>query len=92
MPDDPYDTPVTLTQKEYEDLLDFQRMVLDLTRNEHGRHEGDADVGDVTGVSRGNPFLKEGDIIGFSIGGRWKYVVPARGKRHDVEAWRMLND
>lgn len=67
-------------------LRRFQRMVTDLDRNEHGRHEGDADVGDPTGVSQGNPRLKTGDVLGYSLSGT-PYVVPERGQRHDPTAW-----
>lgn len=73
-------------QEEIWRLRKFQRMVNDLDRNEHGRHEGDADVGDPTGVSHGNPRLKTGDILGYQLGGI-PYVMPERGKRHDPKAW-----
>jgi hypothetical protein len=71
---------------EIQNLGRFRRMVSDLDRNEHGRHEGDADVGDPTGVSQGNPRLHTGDVLGYDIGGR-PYVMPERGKRHDAQAW-----
>jgi hypothetical protein len=61
-------------------------MIIDLDRNENGRHEGDADVGDPTGVSQGNPRLRTGDVLGYDLGGR-PYVMPARGRRHDPTAW-----
>jgi hypothetical protein len=64
----------------------FRRMVSDLDRNENGRHEGDADVGDPSGVSQGNPRMKTGDVIGYMLGGH-PYVMPPRGKRHDPAAW-----
>jgi hypothetical protein len=67
-------------------LRQFQRMVNDLDRNENGRHEGDVDCGDPTGVSQGNPRLHTGDILGYDIGGR-PYVMPPRGQRHDPDAW-----
>lgn len=71
-------------------LRDFERMVLDLDRNEHGRHEGDADTGDPCGVSHGGPH-KTGDVLGYSLGGRWRYVMPEQGRRHDPEAWKVDN-
>lgn len=64
----------------------FRQMVIDLDRNEHGRHEGDADVGDPSGVSQGNPRLHTGDVLGYGLGGA-PYVMPERGKRHDPRAW-----
>lgn len=64
----------------------WQQMVADLDRNENGRHEGDADYGDPTGISQGNPQLRTGDILGYDIGGH-PYVMPERGKRHNPDAW-----
>jgi hypothetical protein len=61
-------------------------MIIDLDRNENGRHEGDADVGDPTGVSQGNPRLRTCVVLGYDMGGR-PYVMPARGRRHDPTAW-----
>lgn len=71
------------------ELEAYQIMLSDLSRNEHGRHEGDGDCYDETGMSQGNPHLKTGDVIGYSLGGSWKYVVPEPRQRHDVKAWRV---
>ena len=69
-------------------LRKFERMVSDLDRNENGRHEGDADVGDRDGVSQGNPLpLTTGSTLGYGLGGSIRYVMPERGKRHDPDAW-----
>lgn len=69
-------------------LRGFETIVNDLDRNTNGRHEGDADVFDPTGVSQGNPRLKTGDVLGYSIAGdRRPYLMPERGRRHDPEAW-----
>lgn len=68
-------------------LQEFRLMVANLDRNENGRHEGDADVGDPTGVSQGNPRLKTGDILGYDIGGH-PYIMPEHKDRHDPAAWR----
>lgn len=73
----------------------WRRLLMDLDRNEHGRHEGDADVGDPSGVSQGNPHLRPGEVIGYTIGGdRAPIVMPARADRHRPEAWlaRPLGD
>lgn len=67
-------------------LEQFRQIVLDLDRNANGRHEGDADVGDPTGISQGNPRLRTGDTVGYGIGGV-PYVMPERGRRHDPAAW-----
>jgi hypothetical protein len=67
-------------------LRKFEGLVLDLDRNENGRHEGDADVGDPTGVSQGNPLMHAGDVIGYRLGGH-PYVMPERSQRYDPSAW-----
>jgi hypothetical protein len=58
----------------------------DLDRSQHGRHEGDAEGQDPTGISQGNPFIAEGDWFGFDIAGR-PYRMPPRGQRGKPEAW-----
>lgn len=70
-------------------LEEYRRMLADLSRNENGRHEGDADVGVAGGVSQGNPHLKTGDVIGYSLGGAIKYVVPEPQLRRDIDAWKV---
>lgn len=80
---------VAETQEEELRLLRaFRSVLLDLDRNENGRHEGDADVGDPSGVSQGNPHLRPGAVIGYTIGGQQRPIVmPARADRHRPEAW-----
>lgn len=68
----------------------FQKILMDLDRNEHGRHEGDADVGDPTGVSQGNPWIRTYEAIGYDIGGR-VYRMPDRANRHNPAAWGPFN-
>lgn len=69
-------------------LRAFRSVLLDLDRNGNGRHEGDADVGDPSGVSKGNPHLRPGAVIGYTIGGRERPIVmPGRADRHRPEAW-----
>jgi hypothetical protein len=60
-------------------------MLADLDRNRNGRHEGDVDSG---AVSLGNPHLSTGQTIGYSLHGRFAYVVPEPRLRGDVEAWK----
>lgn len=67
-------------------LRGFQKIISDLDRNENGRHEGDNDYGDQTGVSRGNPRIWSDRVIGYDIGSR-PYIMPERENRHDPEAW-----
>lgn len=69
-------------------LQEFATMISDLDRNVNGRHEGDADTGDPTGRSRGNPKLHTGDVLGYSIHGTHVYRMPDREHRHDPAAWR----
>jgi hypothetical protein len=63
------------------------RLLSDLDRSPHGRHEGDAEGQDPTGESQGNPCLTTGQIIGYDIGGR-PYVVPEPRERGVIAAWR----
>lgn len=70
------------------ELQDYRTMLSDLDRNEHGRHEGDIDG---AAPSQGNPHLKTGDVLGYSLGAAWKYVVPEPRLRGDLHAWKVLN-
>lgn len=65
----------------------FATMVADLDRNANGRHEGDYDSGDPTGISQGNPHIREGQTIGYSLHRTYAYVMPPRFQRNDPEAW-----
>ena len=71
------------------ELEECQILLADLSRNEHGRHQGDGDSYDPTGISQGNPHLNSGDVIGYSIHGTHKYVVPEPQRRRDPKAWRV---
>lgn len=64
----------------------FQGILFDLDRNEHGRHEGDADGYDPSGISQGNPHLPSGSVIGYNISGR-AYVRPHWVDVLNPEAW-----
>jgi len=69
-------------------LHGFAQIVNDMSRNEFGRHEGDYDTNDPTGVSRGNPHHRVGDVFGYSIGGRRRaYARPERAREGDPDAW-----
>lgn len=63
----------------------FERLVSDLDRCEHGRHEGDA-CQCPGGVSLGG-VLPTGSVIGHTIHATHVIVVPPRGDRHRPEAW-----
>lgn len=61
------------------------RMLLDLHRCEHGRHEGDHCLS-CGGPSEGNPHLKPGEMIGYTIHGE-AIVVPQHDERDDPKNW-----
>ena len=65
----------------------WQEMVADLDRSPHGRHEGDAEGQDPSGISQGNPFIREHATLGYDISGR-PYRMPERSRRHDIDAWK----
>ena len=64
-------------------------LVADLDRCQHGRHQGDAcgPADACTGTSAGNPHLRPGDVIGYSLR-RDPIVMPDRDHKHDPAAWR----
>ncbi|MGW8679598.1 hypothetical protein ACWGNN_00765 [Streptomyces sp. NPDC055817] len=64
-------------------------LVANLDRCEHGRHQGD-DCGSCGGVSRGNPHMIPGSVIGYGLRGD-KIVMPDRDHKHDPAAWRQPN-
>lgn len=62
-------------------------LIADFDRCEHGRHEGD-DCGTTCGSrSKGNPHMRPGWVIGYSLR-RGKIVMPSREDKHDPAAWR----
>jgi hypothetical protein len=62
-------------------------LVADLDRCQHGRHQGD-DCGSCGGHSRGNPYLRPGEVIGYGLRGG-SIVMPDRDYKHDPAAWRV---
>ena len=75
-----------VTVGELRKLRAWAKMISDLDRNEHGRHETDVDSGHPDGVSHGNPLMPTGTVIGHDMSGNM-YVMPPRGERHKPEAW-----
>lgn len=72
------------------ELRFWATLVQDLDRSPHGRHIGDAEVQDPSGISRGNPLLPEGQILGFTMSGTSRaYVIPGRLDKHkpDPAVW-----
>jgi hypothetical protein len=77
---------------------ELAKIVRDLDRCPHGRHEGDVcagwrgpgdyEGGCRGGVSLGNLLMQTETIVGYSIYGE-PYVMPPRGERHLPEAWKQ---
>lgn len=66
----------------------------DLTRCQHGRHQGDAcgPADNCTTWSAGNPHMRPGNVIGYGRHGRHggdEIVMPDRDHKHDPAAWRQ---
>lgn len=70
-------------------LQGFATIVADLSRNRSGRHEGDSDFNDPTGISQGNPHLAVGQVFGYGIHGYTAYARPARHEEGDPGAWQI---
>jgi hypothetical protein len=62
------------------------RLLQDLDRCRHGRHEGDSCFDCPGGYSMGNDLIRPGLIIGHDHGGE-PLAMPERGKRHLREEW-----
>lgn len=70
---------------------EMARVLADLDRCVHGRHEDDGCVGCPSGVSSGNPHLKPGTVIGYGLHGS-EIVMPDRDAKHDPNAWRSRSE
>ncbi|MGI5408688.1 hypothetical protein ACQEV9_18080 [Streptomyces chartreusis] len=66
--------------------LAMVRILSDLDRCQHGRHEGDP-CADCGGPSHGNPYAGPGRVIGHSVYGA-PIVLPTRDRKTDPAAWR----
>jgi hypothetical protein len=75
------------------DTADLVKVLTDLDRCQHGRHQGDpcgpADA--CTGTSAGNPHLRPGSVIGYGLYGD-PIVMPDRDHKHDPKAWRASTE
>jgi hypothetical protein len=74
------------SEKELRRGHDALRLLQDLSRSRHGRHEGDSEFQTEGGRSLGNDLLTTGQQIGYTIGGR-PIVVPEHRERGNPEAW-----
>ena len=66
--------------------MSARRVLADLDRCEHGRHEGDACFSCPDGQSHGNPHMSPGQIIGYGLDGV-PIVVPGRDRKNDPANW-----
>lgn len=82
-------TTETLAMRSLTDTAALVKILTDLDRCQHGRHQGDpcgpADA--CTGTSAGNPHLKPGTVIGYGLYGD-PIVMPDRDHKNDPAAWR----
>jgi hypothetical protein len=71
------------------DTAELVKLLADLDRCQHGRHEGDAcgPADACTGTSAGNPHLRPGQVIGYGLRGD-QIVMPDRDHKSDPSAWR----
>ncbi|MFH8581599.1 hypothetical protein [Streptomyces zaomyceticus] len=65
-------------------------LIGDLDRCEHGRHEGD-DCSTTCGTrSKGNPHMKPGAVVGYTLR-RGLIVMPHREDKYTLAAWYQQN-
>lgn len=69
-----------------EDTADLIKVLMDLDRCQHGRHQGD-DCGSCGGPSKGNHHLQPGTVIGYGLRGD-QIVMPDRDHKSDPSSWR----
>lgn len=67
-------------------LSKLAAILSDLDRCEHGRHEDEGCFGCPAGFSVGNPGMRSGQVVGYSIGGR-PIRMPVPGIRSEPDAW-----
>lgn len=85
----PYSVPpgyVVVSEDYHYACVAARELLQDLDRSEHGRHKGDVESEDPSGVSQGNPQLVEGQHIGYHLSRR-PIVVPAPERLGDPPAW-----
>jgi hypothetical protein len=62
------------------------KLIGDLDRCEHGRHEGDPCGTSCGTTSKGNPHMQPGAVIGYTMR-RVPIVMPSRDDKHTPAAW-----
>jgi hypothetical protein len=86
---EPYEVPDgwrVVSKQELHRAQAALRVLSDLSRSEHGRHEGDSEFQTEGGRSLGNSFLQTGQRIGTTMDGR-PITVPSPRERGNPEAW-----
>lgn len=88
--DEPYEVPegydIISNQAKRKGQLAVQ-LLSDLDRSPVGRHKGDAESQDPTGISQGNLLLPPGTHIGHGLSGAHRIVVPDDPNLSDADAW-----
>lgn len=72
------------------DMERLGAILLDLDRCPHGRHTADP-CADCGGKSRGNPQLRPGEVIGYTVHAE-PIVIPEPANRHNPKAWKVTRD
>ena len=83
----PFEVPdgwEAVQQDELRRLRAAANLLSDLDRSPAGRHKGDRESQDPSGVSQGNPLLPPGTHVGYDLGGR-RLIVPENPA--DPKAW-----
>jgi hypothetical protein len=65
----------------------WRALMDDLDRCPHGRHQIDPCASCPSSGNTGNPHLKEGDVVGYTVYAK-PIVVPASEDRFDIGKWR----
>jgi hypothetical protein len=78
--------PTTPFARSLADTQALVKILTDLDRCLHGRHQGD-DCGSCGGTSRGNHHMRTGTVIGYDLHGN-HIVMPDRDHKHDPANWR----
>jgi len=64
------------------------RILMELDRCPHGRHQDDPCYGCPEGISAGNPHMRTNEVIGYNRSGG-TYVMPGRNEKHDPVSWKQ---
>ena len=77
-----------VSTKRYERLQRAATLLSDLDRSDVGRHKGDVESQDPSGISQGTPHLSEGQRIGTTLSGApIYYPYFDRADLGDVDNW-----